>query len=107
MSNPPERPLAERLLGCWRLLRADGRLDFAPNARMTFLADGYLDYEFDAGMHRHHRVRMVYRVEDRTLHTEVPEIAHRQSANFSFGAGDVLIFDFAGQQAMFVREYQV
>ena len=103
MPDSPEFPPEPRLLGRWRLIRADSALDFAPNARMTFQADGRLQYDFDAGSHRR-QIQMVYRVEENTLHTEVLETAHEQSAPFALGPGDVLIFDFAGLQAMFIRE---
>jgi len=103
MPDSQELPPEQRLRGCWRLLRADPALDFAPNARMTFLGDGRLRYDFEVGVHRRH-VEMIYRVEEETLHTEVLETSHQQSAPFSFGPGDVLIFDFAGPRAMFIRE---
>lgn len=103
MPDSSEPSAEQRLLGRWRLLRADPALDFAPNARMSFLADGRLNYDFDAGANRR-QVQMLYRVEDQTLHTEVPETSHALSAPFSFGPGDVLIFDFAGPRAMFIRE---
>lgn len=103
MPDSPELSPERRLLGRWRLIRADHALDFAPNARMVFLADGRLQYEFDAGSHRQ-QVQMFFRVEENTLHTEVPTTAHKRTALFSFGPGDVLIFDFAGLRAMFIRE---
>lgn len=103
MPDSPGLPPQQRLLGRWRLLRADPALDFAPNARMAFMEDGRLHYDFDVGSHRRH-VEMIYRVDEETLYTEVLETSHQQCAPFSFGPGDVLIFDFAGPRAMFIRE---
>jgi hypothetical protein len=103
MPDSTELPLDRRLLGRWRLMQADSALDFAPIARMEFLAGGRLHYDFEVGSRRQ-QVRMIFRVEGNTLHTEVLETAHEQSAPFAFGPGEVLIFDFAGRRAIFVRE---
>jgi hypothetical protein len=103
MPDSPELPDERRLLGRWRLIQADSALEFAPRARMLFLAGGRLQYDFEVGSHRR-QVNMVYRVEGNTLLTEVPETAHQQSAPFTFGPGEVLIFDFAGLRAIFIRE---
>ena len=103
MPESPEHTPELRLLGRWRLMQADPALDFAPNARMEFLAGGRLHYAFEVGPHRQ-QVPMVYRVEENTLYTEVLETAHELSAPFAFGPGEVLIFDFAGRRAIFIRE---
>jgi hypothetical protein len=103
MPDSPELPDERRLLGRWRLIQADSALEFAPQARMHFLTGGRLQYDFDVGAHRR-QVNMLYRVEGNTLHTEVLETSHQQSAPFSFGPGEVLVFDFAGLRAIFIRE---
>jgi hypothetical protein len=94
-----------RLLGRWRLLRADAALDFAPNVSMEFHSGGRLDYEFSTGETRQ-TIRLLYRVagEGDTLLTDNPAAPHERCTHFHFGAGEVLVFDFAGPRAWFVRE---
>ena len=92
-----------RLLGRWRLQRADASLDFAPGVRMEFLPGGRLHYEFGTGSSRQ-MLSMVYRIDGEFLLTDNPSAPHVRSTRFSFGAGDVLALDFAGASAWFVRE---
>jgi hypothetical protein len=99
MSAPPD----SRLLGRWRLFRADASLDFAPNVRMEFLAGGRLRYAFDAGENPQ-SLMLVYRVEGDTLFTDNPAASHAATSRFWFGPGDVLALDFAGAVAWFLRE---
>jgi hypothetical protein len=92
-----------RLLGRWRLFRADPSLDFAPNARMEFLSGGRLRYEFDTGGNVQ-SIMLVYQVEGETLTTDNPAASHLATARFSFAEGDALVLDFAGSIAWFLRE---
>lgn len=94
---------ADALLGTWRLLRADPSLDFAPGVRMHFAPGGRLDYSFETG-HTRQVLQLVYRAEGDTLRTEYPGTTHEVAAHYEFGAGGVLLFDFAGARAWFVRE---
>lgn len=98
---PPDPAL--RLLGRWRLLRAEGSLDFAPHAGLEFLLGGRLRYSFKAG-ETVQRVMMVYRTEGDVLFTDNPSAPHARTTRFRFGEGDVLILDFAEAAAWFVRE---
>ena len=100
---PPPDPEARRLTGSWRLLRADPALDFAPGVRMEFLDGGRLHYSFDVG-ERRQVIALLYRVEGDVLHTENAATTHEVSTHFAFGPGDVLVFDFAGARAWFIRE---
>jgi hypothetical protein len=92
-----------RLLGTWRLFRADASLDFAPNVRMEFLDGGRLRYEFDVGGHLQ-SLMLIYRVEGDALFTDNPSAPHATTMRFRFGPGDVLAIDFAGAIAWFIRE---
>lgn len=92
-----------RLIGRWRLFRADASLDFAPNVRMEFLPGGRLRYAFDAGGHSQ-SLMLIYRVEGDALFTDNPLAPHATSTRFWFGPGDVLVIDFAGAIAWFIRE---
>lgn len=103
-SGPGEHaPDASALLGRWHLLRADPSLDFAPGVTMEFRTGGRLLYGFDVGDQRQ-VLQLVYRVEDDVLHTEHPDTTYEVTAAFAFGPGDVLIFDFGGTRAWFIRE---
>ena len=106
-ASHPGVPVSEvpdpRLIGRWRLFRADPSLDFAPNVRMEFLDGGRLRYEFDAGGHPQF-LMLIYRIEGDVLFTDNPAAPHATTMRFWFGPGDVLIIDFAGAIAWFVRE---
>lgn len=84
-------------------MRADASLDFAPGVRMEFLSGGVLRYHVDVGG-QDQVVDLVYRVDGNLLHTENPEAPHSMSVRLEHGAGDVLLLDFGGAQAMLVRE---
>lgn len=99
MIPPPDA----RLIGRWRLLRADTSLDFAPNVAMEFLPGGRLRYAFDAGGNPQ-SIMLVYRVEGDVLYTDNPAAPHARETRYGFGPGDVLILDFAGAIAWFIRE---
>lgn len=91
------------LLGRWRLLRAEAALDFAPGVRMEFLAGGRLLYTIVVEGHTH-VVRLVYRVDGDMLRTDNPENPHATSSRIALGEGGVLVFDFSGARAWFVKE---
>jgi hypothetical protein len=91
------------LLGRWRLLRAEAALDFAPGVRMEFLPGGRLRYTIDAGG-RPQVIALVYRVDGDMLRTDNPSNPHAVATRFSRGEGGVLVFDFSGARAWFVRE---
>jgi hypothetical protein len=93
----------ERLLGRWRLHRAEGPLDFAPDARLEFLPGGRLRYSFTVG-EMESTIMLVYRIDGDLLLTDNPAAPHARSTRFSFGAGDVLALDFTEACAWFVRE---
>ena len=91
------------LIGRWRLLRAEAALDFAPGVRMEFLPGGRLNYTIDVGG-RAQVIALVYQVEGDMLRTDNPANPHAASTRFSRGEGGVLVFDFSGARAWFVRE---
>jgi hypothetical protein len=90
------------LLGAWQLLRADPALEFAPGVKMEFRPGGRLLYTIDAGG-REQVFTLIYRVEGDMLQTDNPSAPHRASTRFLRGEADVLIFDFSGARALFVR----
>ena len=92
------------LLGTWRLMSADPSLDFAPGVRMEFLGDGRLHYHVDVGG-SDQVIALIYRVEGDLLMTDNPEVPHSMAVRIVHGAGDVLVLDFAGAQALLVREH--
>lgn len=102
MSAPLESPPVW-LLGCWKLLRADRQLDFAPGVRMEFLPAGQLRYHIDvAGTDR--VIDLLYRVDGDILMTDNPANPHATAVHFARGEGDVLVLDFAGPRAWLIRE---
>ena len=104
MSEPAfDDPAPAWLLGCWRLMQSDPTLDFGPGVRMEFQRGGHLRYTL-AVDGRELVVPLIYRTTGDLLETDNPAAPHAMSTRFSLGAGDVLIFDFAGARAMFVRE---
>jgi hypothetical protein len=91
------------ILGRWRLLRADPTLDFAPEAGMEFRPGGELIYSFAVGEQRV-EVGLLYLVSGDLLRTDNPAAPHATAVRFRIGVGDVLVLDFAGAEACFVRE---
>lgn len=90
------------LLGCWQLLRTDPALDFVPGVRMEFRPGGRLLYTIEAGG-REQVFRLIYRVDGDMVEIDNPSAPHRTSTRIAHGEADVLIFDFSGAQAHFVR----
>lgn len=91
------------LLGRWRLLRADAALDFAPGVAMEFGAGGRLRYSFVVEGHAQD-IALVYRVSGDVLQTDNPAASHVTATRFAQGEGGVLVLDFSGARAWFVRE---
>jgi hypothetical protein len=91
------------LLGRWRLLRAEAALDFAPGVSMEFLPGGRLLYGMVVEGHAH-VVKLVYAVEGDVLRTDNPAAPHATATQFALGEGGVLVFDFSGARAWFVKE---
>jgi hypothetical protein len=91
------------LYGRWRLLRADAPLELMPGTRMDFREGGELRYTL-ALEGREFDLTLVYRVDGDLLLTDNPAAPHSAATRFSLGPGEVLVFDFGGPRAWFVRE---
>jgi hypothetical protein len=91
------------LLGRWRLMRADAGLDFAPGVVMDFRPGGRLRYTITVEGQAH-EVALVYSVQGDVLRTDNPAAPHATATRFWHGEAGVLVFDFAGPLAVFVRE---
>jgi hypothetical protein len=91
------------LLGRWRLLRADPLLEFSPGTSMEFREHGALRYRIPVEG-REQEFTLLYLVEGDVLRTDNPSAPHATATHFHLGAGGVLVFDFAGAVAVFVRE---
>ena len=91
------------LLGSWRLMRSDPLLDFGPGVRMEFQRGGRLCYSLSVDG-RELVIPLLYKTTGDLLETDNPAAPHAMSTRFTLGAGDILILDFAGAQAIFVRE---
>ncbi len=84
-------------------MRADAALDFAPGVRMEFRDEGRLHYHIDVGG-KDQVVQLRYRVDGDVLYTDNPAAPHSMSVRITHGAGDVLLLDFGGANAMLIRE---
>lgn len=84
-------------------MRSDPTLEFGPGVRMEFRPGGQLRYTLSVEG-RELAVALVYRVTGDLLETDNPAAPHTMSTRVSLGAGDMLILDFAGARAMFIRE---
>jgi hypothetical protein len=96
-------PVPPWLIGRWRLMRADAGLDFAPGVVMDFRPGGRLRYTITVEGQAH-EVALVYHVDGDVLRTDNPSAPHATATRFWQGEGGVLVFDFAGPLALFVRE---
>jgi hypothetical protein len=70
---------------------------------MEFQRGGHLRYMLSVDG-RELIVPLIYRTTGDQLETDNPAAPHATSTRFALGAGDMLILDFAGAQAIFVRE---
>lgn len=104
MTQPAfDDPTPAWLIGHWRLMQSDPSLDFGPGVRMEFQRGGHLRYILSVDG-RELVVPLLYRTTGDLLETDNPAAPHAMSTRFTLGAGDMLILDFAGAQAIFVRE---
>ena len=101
----PDDPHAvpDWLLGRWRLLRAESALDFAPGVCMDFRRGGRLLYSFSVEGHAQ-TVPLIYQVEGDVLRTDNPAGAERVVRLDRVRGGGVLVLDFSGARAWFVKE---
>lgn len=84
-------------------MQSDPVLDFGPGVRMEFQHGGHLIYTL-AVDGRELAVPLIYRTRGDLLETDNPAASHAMSTRFTRGAGDMLVLDFAGAHAIFVRE---
>ena len=70
-------------------------MEFQPGGRLlyTIVVEGHA-----------HVVRLVYAIEGDVLRTDNPDHPHATATTFALGEGGVLVFDFSGPRAWFVRE---
>lgn len=95
--------LSQRLLGAWRLLRAEDGAELARDARLDFAEEGMLRYSFSVSG-QSFAMELRWRVDRGMLHTSVPESGFTRDSRVMLGEGGVLILDFGGARAYFVRE---
>jgi hypothetical protein len=103
LATPDPHAVPDWLLGRWRLLRAEAALEFAPGVCMDFQLHGRLLYSFDVGG-RDQTVRLVYQVTGDVLRTDNPTSPHAVETHFHRGEAGVLVLDFSGSRAWFVKE---
>jgi hypothetical protein len=96
VSEPPD----SRLIGRWRLFRADASLDFAPNVSMEFLEGGgcgTIDVDENP-----QSLMLIYRVEEDVLHRQ-PGCPDEGDRIGSIGA----CYGSAIAIAWFIREFRL
>ena len=70
---------------------------------MDFRSEAQLLYSFEVG-NRRHVFSLAYSVTGDELRAQSSASSHEVTTHFRFAAGGILIFDFGGAQAWFVRE---
>ena len=73
---------------------------------MEFCPDGQLLYHVDVGG-KDTVIELIYRQEGELLHTDNPAAPHSMTVRIVHGQGDVLVLDFAGAQALLIRETEL
>lgn len=103
MTAPGGDDVQGRLLGRWRLLRADAGVDLAPDSLLDFRPSGQLQYtiEVEGSVHT---FALVWRVNGDLLETASLADGHAMIARIGIGEADVLLLDFSGGRAWFLRE---
>lgn len=94
---------AESLLGDWQLLRCESPLEIQPGTRMEFRGGGALDYVIPVpqGMLR---VPLRWQLTGGVLSTSArDEPSEPTRVGVSHGEAGVLVFDFGGPRAFYVR----
>ncbi len=95
-------PLQSQLPGPWQLLRHESPLELEPGTQMDFGPDGALEYRIPTATGPL-RVALRWRLEGNTLHTMLADGGNPVQARVTMGQGDVLMVDFGGPRAWFVR----
>jgi hypothetical protein len=92
----------ERLSGTWQLLRCEAPVEIQPGSQMQFAADGTLVYVIPTPSGAVH-VPMRWRVGEGQLHTTLEDGSNAVSVGATISEAEVLVFDFGGPRAFFVR----
>ncbi len=93
---------ASWLPGTWTVLRCEAPLEIEPGTRMQFGADGQLEYAIPTG-EGVIRVSLCWTLSGGVLRTTLDDGSNAIEVGASLGEGDVLVFDFDGPRAWFVR----
>ena len=90
------------LIGTWQLLRCEPPLEIQSGTRMQFGANDDLEYSIPAGDRLLH-VTLKWRLDGAILHTVHEDGSNPVQVAIAHGDADVLMFDFGGPRAWFVR----
>ena len=98
----PSDASAAWLIGTWQLLRSEAPVEIRPGTRMRFGRDGQLEYTIPApeGVLR---VTLRWTLADGVLRTAHDDGSNPVEVRAMLGVGDVLVFDFQGPHAWFIR----
>jgi hypothetical protein len=90
------------LPGTWQLLRCEAPLEIQPGTQMQFAAGGTLTYVIPTPSGAA-RVPMRWSVADGQLRTTLDDGTNPVTVSVALGEAEVLVFDFGGPRAFFVR----
>jgi hypothetical protein len=93
---------ASWLLGTWSILRAESPIEIQPGTEMQFAENGHLEYAVPTGEGMI-RVSLRWALNGSMLRTTFDDGSNEVEVNASLGDGDVLVLDFGGPRAWYVR----
>jgi hypothetical protein len=100
--NTSHEVRADWLLGTWQLLHCDAPLEIAPGTRMQFDSAHRLTYIIPTGEGAM-SVELHWRVAGQRLYTQFDDGSNPLDVGVTLGTGDVLVVDFNGAKARYVR----
>jgi hypothetical protein len=90
------------LIGTWSILRAETPIEIQPGTEMRFSDNGMLEYVVPTGDGTI-RVSLQWTLSGSTLRTAFDDGTNPVEVNATLGEGDVLVLDFGGSRAWYVR----
>lgn len=99
---PAPRLTTATLLGTWQLVRCDAPLEIQPGTQMQFAAERELTYVIPTA-HGTFRTTLDWHFDNGTLHTRNADGSNAVAVGVTLGEAEILVFDFGGPRAFFVR----
>jgi hypothetical protein len=93
--------LANRLVGRWQLVRAEGSVELGNVVTATFTPDGKLTYVIHNG-DRQQIMNLTYTIVGDKLITDQPSMPKEETTKFWFDPGGQLVLEYGGIKTWFV-----